>query len=389
MALKWKGLYDSGKKYSKAWESKFSWVSKASDGTENAFCKLCHTTIKLKTSNLTNHEKSTKHMQRVKLSTTMKPIQVVRTPRACDELKTTEIKLAVSVACHSALLTIDYLGKVISRNATGSKLEDLKLHRWKCTKILTNVVAPALKGELIADVKGRKFSLIVDETMDYQTTVQAKETILTAFVDLVSLVHTCADDIFNAIKECLAGIDLKLEDCVGYGSDGASVMVGEHDSVWTRILAVAPNCIKMTCICYSLALCVQHAFEKLPSSLGFLLAEIPKWFSKSTICREVYKTLYELMSPDNDQAPPFEKYSKTRWLVRGKVIFKILMNWGELKAYFMVAQPASTQSARYKAHLLLDMLKDPTILLYFHFASPLVTEFKRVNAFFQATESGS
>jgi hypothetical protein len=201
-------------------------------------------------------------------------------------------------------------------------------------------VAPALKEELIADVKGRKFSLIVDETTDVSTTKQlcvliryysqAKETILTAFVDLVSLVHACADDIFNAIKECLAGIDLKLEDCVGYGSDGASVMVGEHDSVWMRILAVAPNCIKMTCICHSLALCVQHAFEKLPSSLGFLLAEIPKWFSKSTIRREAYKTLYELMSPDDDQAPPFEKYSKTRWLVRGKVIFKILMNWEEL-----------------------------------------------------------
>jgi hypothetical protein len=340
MASKWKGSYDSGRKYSKAWESKFSWVSKASDGTENAFCKLCHTTIKPKTSNLTNHEKSTKHMQRVKLSTTMEPIQVVRTPRASDELKTTEIELAVSIACHSALLTIDHLGKVISRNATGSKLEDLKLRRRKCTKILTNVVAPALKEELIADVKGRKFSLIVDETTDVSTTKQlcvliryysqAKETILTAFVDLVSLVHACADDIFNAIKECLAGIDLKLEDCVGYGSDGASVMVGEHDSVWMRILAVAPNCIKMTCICHSLALCVQHAFEKLPSSLGFLLAEIPKWFSKSTIRREAYKTLYELMSPDDDQAPPFEKYSKTRWLVRGKVIFKILMNWEEL-----------------------------------------------------------
>ncbi|CAB4016125.1 Hypothetical predicted protein [Paramuricea clavata] len=63
------------------------------------------------------------------------------------------------------------------------------------------------------------------------------------------------------------------------------------------------------------------------------------------------------------------------------------MNWEELKAYFMVALPASTQSARYKACLLLDMLKDPTILLYFHFASPLVTEFERVNTFFQATEA--
>lgn len=397
MSSKWKGSYESGRKYSKAWESKFSWVSKASDATENAFCKLCHTTIKPKASNLTNHEKTDKHIQRVKLSTTMKPIQVVRAPRASDELKITEIELAVSIACHSALSTIDHLGEVISRNATGSKLENLKLHRRKCTKILTNVVAPALKEELIANVKGRKFSIIVDETTDVSTTKllcvliryynQAKEKILTAFVDLVSLVHACADDIFNAIKECLAGIDLKLEDCVGYGSDGASVMVGDHDSVWTRILAVSPNCIKMTCICHSLALCVQHAFEKFPSSLGFLLAEIPKWFSKSTVRREAYKTLYQLMSPDDDQAPPFEKYSKTRWLVRGKVLFKILMNWEELKAYFMVAEPASTQSARYKARVLLDMLRDPATLLYFHFASPLVTEFDRVNAFFQATEA--
>ena len=143
----------------------------------------------------------------------------------------------------------------------------------------------------------------------------------------------CADDIFHAIKEYLAGIDLKLEDCVGYGSDSASVMVEENDSVWTRILAVAPNCIKMTCICHSLALCVQDAFEKLPSSLGFLLAEIPKWFSKSTVRRKPYETLYQLMSPDDDKAPPFEKYSKTRWLVRGKILFKIIMSWEELKDY--------------------------------------------------------
>lgn len=84
---------------------------------------------------------------------------------------------------------------------------------------------------------------------------------------------------------------------------------------------------------------------------------------------------------------PFQKYSTTRWLVRGKVIYRILMNWNELKAYFLVAQPATTQAARYKARILLDMLNDPITYLYFHFVSPLVTEFDRVNAFFQATDA--
>ena len=397
MASKWKATYDGGRKYNKTWESKYSWLSKASDGSENAFCKLCHAVMKPKQSNLTKHENTAKHIQRIKALTSVQPIQVVRKPTIADEVKTAEIEMAVTMACHSSISTIDHLGEIISRNATGSTLVNIKIHRTKCTKILTSVVSPALKEELIADVKGKRFSLIVDETTDVSTAKQLcvliryysniERKIVTAFVDLVTVVHACADDLFNAIRDCLREINLELVDCIGYASDGASVMVGQHNSVWTRIAAVAPNCIKLTCICHSLSLCVQHAFEKLPSSLGFLLAEIPKWFSKSTIRREAYKSLYEVMSPDEEQVPPFEKYSATRWLVRGKLIFRLLMNWNELQAYFTVAQPASTQNARYKARMLLDMLSDPILYLYFHFVSPVVTEFERVNAFFQATDA--
>ena len=195
----------------------------------------------------------------------MKPLQVVRIPRVDDEVKIAEIELAVTMACHSAVLTIDHLGEVISRNAKGSKLENIKLHRLKCTRILTNVVAPAFKEELIDDVNGKKSALIMDETTDVSTTKQlcvivryyseTEKNILTAFVDLISVTRTRADDLFNAIKDCLAGIQRRMEDCVCFASDGASVMVGEHDSVWSRIVAVAPHCIKMKCICHSLALC--------------------------------------------------------------------------------------------------------------------------------------
>ena len=96
------------------------------------------------------------------------------------------------------------------------------------------------------------------------------------------------------------------------------------------------------------------------------------------------------MNPSGEQkgiASPFQRYSKTRWLVRGKVIFNCLVNWEELKAYYMSALPACTQDALYKARSILEMLNDPSIHLYFHFVSPLVTEFERVNAFFQATDA--
>ena len=72
--------------------------------------------------------------------------------------------------------------------------------------------------------------------------------------------------------------------------------------------------------------------------------------------------------------------------MRGKVIYRILVNGNELKAYFLTAQPAGTQAARYKARLL-EMLNDPIMYLYFHFVSPLVTELEMVNVFFQATDA--
>ena len=99
MASKWKGGYDNGRKY-----------------------------------NLTKHEGSVKHMRHVKLSTTMKPIQVIRVPKATDEVKIAEIELAVTMACHSAMMTMDHLGEVIVRNANGNKLENLKMHRKRAQK---------------------------------------------------------------------------------------------------------------------------------------------------------------------------------------------------------------------------------------------------------------
>ena len=87
------------------------------------------------------------------------------------------------------------------------------------------LVSPALKEELITDVQGKKFALIVDESTDVSTAKQlcvilryyseVEKKILTAFVDLVPVIHTCADDLFHAIRDCFSDIKLDLVDCVG------------------------------------------------------------------------------------------------------------------------------------------------------------------------------
>ena len=43
-------------------------------------------------------------------------------------------------------------------------------------------------------------------------------------------------------------------------------------------------------------------------------------------------------------------------------------------------------NAQFKARMIKEMLNDPINHLYCHFLSPVVSEFERVNTFFQATD---
>ena len=87
------------------------------------------------------------------------------------------------------------------------------------------------------------------------------------------------------------------------------------------------------------------------------------------------------VNEDRSDIPrPFLKMSETRWLVRGKVIFNILVNWEELKAYFNIAKIEGTQDGRYEARMLSEMFSDDENYLYFVFLSPIVREFESVNS---------
>ena len=202
---------------------------------------------------------------------------------------------------------------------------------------------------------------------------------------LYPVIQATGAALFEAVENCLSEYELSLTDCVGLACDGASSMIGVHNSVSSRITQKCPNCILNKCVCHSLALCVQKAFEHLPSNLGFLLAEIPNWLSNSVIRRCAYKLLFKEMNEEDQESNlPFLKMCGTRWLVRGRVIKRVLGNWITLKSYFLSAMHESVQDARYKARMIHDMLADDINYLYFVFVSPIVAEFERINAFFQS-----
>lgn len=332
-------------------------------------------------------------------------MNVVTTPRekrATSKEKEADIRLSVYVACHTALRTIDHLTDMINELGENSIFGSMRLHRTKCVCLIKNVISPALKLELKKAVSGKKFVLMVDESTDVSAqkllcvTISFrhdKEGIQSAYLGLIPVIETNADSLFSALEMALMNYDMHLENCIGFASDGASVMVGVNNSVWTRVKVKSPDCVQMKCICHSLALCIQHAFEKLPSNIGFLLKEIPTWFSKSGLRRERFTHVFDAINADNDlesgksHPSPFMKTSQTRWLVRGKVMYNILVNWDELVGYFTIAEVESKVDSRFKARMIKEMMQDVSNRLIFQFATPIVQEFERVNAMFQSEKA--
>ena len=138
------------------------------------------------------------------------------------------------------------------------------------------------------------------------------------------MVDTAGEALFRHVKNTLENANLSLKDCIGFCSDGASNMIGCNNSLWSRIKAESPDCIRIPCVCHSLALAAEKAFECLPSSIGHLLSEIPsctvlcvvrpsKICSMLSICLQKNITETSLPSPktsNNSLAGHCKNYGK-------------------------------------------------------------------------------
>ena len=107
---KWKGSYDSGSLYHTDWQKEGGlqeeWVTRANDGSQQAFCKVCGKNLQPRKATLKAHEDSRDHQQRISAvsSTRANVFQTngLRKQERSEELKKAELELAAAVSCHCA-----------------------------------------------------------------------------------------------------------------------------------------------------------------------------------------------------------------------------------------------------------------------------------------------
>jgi len=199
-----------------------------------------------------------------------------------------------------------------------------------------------VRGEIENRIKGAPFiSIIADDTTDISNTSQMAVSVRlvhngSVFEHLIDLVNVSADRSANnlacVICESLESVGVtKNTSVIGQSYDGASNMMGKHNSVQTKIKEIWPSANFVHCYAHKWALVAQSVSKNIPLVsifFGFLQ-------NLTTFFRASPKRASMLSSP-------LPLASTTRWLTRGKSVCAISSKYCEI---FNVLENISSESS--------------------------------------------
>ncbi|CAG9793237.1 unnamed protein product [Diatraea saccharalis] len=154
------------------------WLSRApvkltDNGKGEAFCKICITPLRAHKTDLEKHMKTKTHKDRElrfsKKQAKLTSFGYSSINNSSSKEKIIDIQISAYVAAHSSIRSIDHLTDVLKTCGTGSPLENIQLHRSKCSVIIKNVLEPAMLKELLEEVGNQSYSIILDESTDVTT----------------------------------------------------------------------------------------------------------------------------------------------------------------------------------------------------------------------------
>lgn len=102
-------------------------------------------------------------------------------------------------------------------------------------------------------------------------------------------VGSSGENLYTIIINFLTHNDIPLANLIGFAVDGASNIMGIHNSVSSRIRENLPGITIFKCICHTIHLCSSEAAKTLPRHCEDLLCNIYSFFSHSAKRRSDFK----------------------------------------------------------------------------------------------------
>lgn len=393
-------------KYRTQWESEGEfkdWIGPDKNNIYRAYCRVCDVKISCETSTLKRHMSNAEHLRRIKNTKVFKPIYSFfkksdGNSSHENSVAELELKLCSFMAEHNiSYQTMDHLSEIIKSIPDSKIAADIKLKRTKCTGVVRNIIGECHKSDLEALLKSTKFSVLVDESTD----ISAVKTMCIAVrlydpetEKISSLLWELRpvfekDDfdaanqgatgaaIYSAITKSFQDRNVPLSNIIGFASDGASVMMGQYNSVASRFIANNPGITIVKCICHSIHLCASEACKKLPRRCEDLARNVFGFFKHSSKRQSEFA---EFQMFTNAKVHKILHPSQTRWLSLLAVVNRILEQWVSLKLFF-------TQKWLLEhivsAEMIFNDLNDPFMKLYFLFLQWVLPKFVNLNEYFQ------
>ncbi|KAI5633181.1 hypothetical protein NE865_14133 [Phthorimaea operculella] len=194
-----------------------------------------------------------------------------------------------------------------------------------------------------------------------------------------------AESLFKALIESFTCREVPLTNAIGFGSDGCNVMMGDNNSVKTRLLNELPGITITKCVCHSAHLCASEACKMLPENLEQLARDIYNFFKHSDKRQFDFRNFQSFVDVEPHK---ILKPSQTRWLSLLAVVERILEQWEALRLFFIDFTTNRTHKAkaevRNRAIFILEKLSNPFYKLYYCFLEWSLPIFIKFNLEFQS-----
>ena len=265
--------------------------------------------------------------------------------------------------------------------------------RTKTTAIVKYALAPALNAQVIEECQSSPFTLLCDGGNDqmgkkyfgimvrYWSETASQP--VTRFLAMPICNEATAEALFGAMAEELRTRDIPWSNVIGYASDTASVIVGQHNSVLSRIHEKQPKLFSLGCLCHLAALCAAAALKKLPVSVDNLLIDIYYHFKHSS---KRWSEFADIRAEFSDIKPlRVLKHSTSRWLSLERCVKRLIEQWPALYAYFdrqVDIEPTDDHVQR-----VAKQLADPEVKLFCHFVAYAIKPINKFNIAFQTHAS--
>ena len=393
----------SSKKAKRSCEWQSDWkryhMSESKRGASYAHCDICQTDFSVASGGFNEVKRHVENKKHKDLAAGMAGqstlASAIARSLATDQVTRAEIYFSMFVTEHNLpFFAADHFSKLCKVMFPDSKIAgEYSSGRTKTTSIVKHALAPALNSQVVEQCCSSPYTILCDGGNDqfgkkyFAIMVRfwsdtARQPV-TRFLAMPVCNTSTAEALFDALEKELAARAIPWSNLVGYASDTASVMVGVHNSVLSRVRSKQPKVFSLGCVCHLAALCAAAALKKLPVSIDELLIDIFYHFKHSA---KKYSEFTDIQAEFEDIKPlRILKHCTTRWLSLQCCVKRLIEQWPALYAYFDRQVDIEVTNARVQR--IASQLKDPAVKLMCHFVLYALKPFNKFSTVFQTHAS--